>query len=378
MDKGRGDRSQSSKIEGYNEVMALLQPEKGTNDSYVDSILKSKGIILDAIVTYKPYFLNISSIALFALSVITSHIAVKYNKMINSFDCMLVKSFSMNLTMILIVGLYQVNIYKPFLRYCRQLLTCVALGLIWIVMYSYGRSLVRRTESFLIYYSNPVFTWFLAVCMTRKESMTRSGVIWVIVAFVGVILISIDNKYFDIFGTKILGIITMLISTLAHSLMWLMIKIVNRTTHQFIFWFYLSLGTLITNLCILYFTPKEFNIAYYTIYDFSVLLVSGIFTAIAYWLMSLAYKNHSISKLVPYNYSGLILIILNNSLFLKSDLTLSDLSGIFLIIVSLIWFTYITYLNKETAEQKEKSTNKTSSFKRAGSPKHRRLYEKLM
>ena len=130
MEKGRGDRSQSSKIEGYNEVMALLQPEKGTNDSYVDSILKSKGIILDAIVTYKPYFLNISSIALFALSVITSHIAVKYNKMINSFDCMLVKSFSMNLTMILIVGLYQVNIYKPFLRYCRQLLTCVALGLI--------------------------------------------------------------------------------------------------------------------------------------------------------------------------------------------------------------------------------------------------------
>ena len=130
MEKGRGDRSQSSKIDGYNEVMALLQPEKGTNDSYVDSILKSKGIILDVIVTYKPYFLNISSIALFALSVITSHIAVKYNKMINSFDCMLVKSFSMNLTMILIVGLYQVNIYKPFLRYSRQLLTCVALGLI--------------------------------------------------------------------------------------------------------------------------------------------------------------------------------------------------------------------------------------------------------
>ena len=86
---------------------------------------------------------------------------------------------------------------------------------------------------------------------------------------------------------------------------------------------------------------KVYNFEYYTLFDITMFLISGVLNIVSNQMLSYAYKLEEVSKLAPYSYVGPVFTCAWDMIFFGYSLTFTDWFGAIMVIFFLLNWIYL-------------------------------------
>ncbi|MEG0330502.1 MAG: DMT family transporter, partial [Longicatena sp.] len=126
------------------------------------------------------------------------------------------------LTILFILSKQKLNINSIRKNIGILILTGIVLGTSWVVLFEAYRY-TSVSMATLLYYCAPIIVFFLSACLF-KERITRSGVIGILVAISGMIIINVVG----VSNESVIGIICGLLSAVLYALLMILNKYIKH------------------------------------------------------------------------------------------------------------------------------------------------------
>ena len=140
-----------------------------------------------------------------------------------------------------------------------------------------------------------------------KEIVKLNEVMWMIGAFIGVIIMlinksegsNIEVEYY----TQILSSLLVFYCWVSCSAIGLYIRVFTQTNSPLLYPFYYAVT--LSSFSVLFFLvyPSLYNVEYYTLRDVVLFLISGLLNILSNMLSGYAFKLEEVNTLVPFGYS---------------------------------------------------------------------------
>ncbi len=198
-------------------------------------------------------------------------------------------------------------------------------GTLALCLYFYLLQVIPLATAVSLQYLSPIFTVAIASVLL-KEHLKLSQWFYFLLAFVGVILI----RGFD-FNVTYTHLFIGMLSAIGSGFAYNFVRMLRTTEDPMVVVLYFPLVTvpLVSPFVYLQWVPP-------VSWDWAYVLAIGIFTQLAQVNMTIAYQTERADKVSIINYLGLILAILVGYILFDETVSLMSLSGMALIIASVM------------------------------------------
>ncbi len=208
------------------------------------------------------------------------------------------------------------------------LLRCVV-GTTAMMMAFYALTKTSIGNVATLLHTSPVFVAFLSPIFL-KEKPNMHLLVWILLAFVGVIFIVKPNQ--DIFhNVSILALIAGFLAGVAYMSVRQLHKTEQTLTITFYFLLFVSLASL--PFCLVGYTPPE-NI------HWIALIGSGVFGAVAQLFLTMAYRCGPANLLTPFTTAAVVFSFLIGWFFWSESPDIYTLMGATFIVIAIIIISY--------------------------------------
>ncbi|MGK7388725.1 MAG: DMT family transporter [Candidatus Cyclobacteriaceae bacterium M2_1C_046] len=203
-------------------------------------------------------------------------------------------------------------------------------GAVALILYFITLQKMPLASAVTIQFLSPIFTTVLGIFLVG-ERVLKWQWLFFLMAFIGVLIIQgfdprIDPLYF------ILGMISAFASGLAYNF----IRKINVTEHPLVIVMYFPLVTLpITGIYCLFFWVQPVGI------EWLYLLLIGLLTQVAQYLMTKAYQNEQVSKVASLKYIAIIYALAYGYILFDEAYDWLALAGIILVMFAVamnVWY----------------------------------------
>lgn len=203
-------------------------------------------------------------------------------------------------------------------------------GAVALILYFITLQKIPLASAVTIQFLSPIFTTVLGIFLVG-ERVLKWQWLFFIMAFIGVIIIQgfdprINPLYF------IMGMVSAFAAGLAYNF----IRKINVTEHPLVIVMYFPLVTLpITGIYCLFFWVQPEGI------EWLYLLLIGLLTQVAQYLMTKAYQNEEVSKVASLKYVAIIYALGYGYILFEETYDLFALAGIILVMIAVamnVWY----------------------------------------
>lgn len=169
-----------------------------------------------------------------------------------------------------------------------------------------------------------------------KENLTKYDIIAVLGAFVGVLVMNINNTDSSKIDTSsslaLIGICLCAFSTFLGTGVTLSIRLMNKHLHYLMNPSYFAFTLFAMSMVLLVVKPDIYNFKYYSKMDVLWFVLSGLVHYSAQTVTSVAYKYEEASKIAPLSYTIGIFLFISDIFIFGYQFSYSDAGGVVMVI----------------------------------------------
>ena len=277
----------------------------------------------------------IATIAFSIMSILWK-MAYRNNINLNGFDYVWVRSITLVIFSIFQAKYYKQNIFSVKKGYKLTIWKYGFSSAIGVPAFYVGLQYTPTSIASLIYSISPIIIAVVA-SLLLNEAITKMKVGMIIGSFIGAALFTLHkNSIPSEADNYLLGMILISFTWLTGTATAIFLRMMSQHVHFALCPVYFGFASVCISFALMIIAPSSFNFEYYTFYDWSLFVLSGVCNFIGQTSKAIAFKYGDASIVAPFCYFEVVVLFSFDILLFGYSFSITDLLGASLITVSII------------------------------------------